>query len=457
MQANHTMNGATPAVRPAQAIRDEVRSLQLSDAERRAPAAGGRRRLPAWVWGLALLVGTGYGLDRWRPRGEAGEEIDVFVFSARTTAETLLEVNGNVVPRERINISAEAGGVVVRVAAEEGMRVKKGALLVQIDDARYRADLESARAALALVEAQRDEMKAGSRPQEIEQARASWKQAAARRAFLLEEWQSARVAEPGKGITRVEADRIRRDLQAAEAALEAARQSLLLVELGPREERKRAAQAEVDRAAAALAKAQVNFDRTRIVAPCDAVVLEKKVEVGEVIRPETATSPLVVLANPAEMEVEVEVSERNLQLLKQAREGKVLPEAYPDRPYRGRFDRLRPLVTRGSGVVKARVAILDPDDALLVEMNCRVLFSPGKSDSADADLPLLPEQARVREGDEWVAYVLDGQAARRRVIECGPAAGGSVPVRGGLRPGDRVLMAAGHSLYDGKVIRPRLP
>jgi multidrug resistance efflux pump len=383
---------------PAAGVREGLRSLQLKDAERRV-ATGGRRLPLARVLAVALLGGIGYGVwssglvsslsSWWASRGEKTpppvkiETVQPVAPSAPTAeGETLLPAHGNVAAHQRISVTAEVSGAVLAVPVEEGTKVKKGDLLVRIDDVRYKSEFDQAQASLALAQAQLDELKAGSRREEITQAKAAYEEAQHHMAGLTSELNRAYRA--GGAVSPSELDKIRTSLKEADAALKRHKAGLDLAEAGPRAEKVRAAEAQVAQAEAVLARARFFYEKTRIVAPCDAVVLEKKVEVGEVIHPEGLALPLCVLGNLAAMEAEMDVEESKLPLLKQAQEARLTLDAYPDRSYRARFLRLQPQVNRQRGVVKVRVEILDADEALLPDMNCRVQFLRGKPSSASA-------------------------------------------------------------------------
>jgi HlyD family secretion protein len=457
-----TRNNHAPADGPglpektSPAIASELRSLQLKDAERRSPVRPGRRRrLGRWlVPALLILAASGGGAWWWWTSGPSGEEVDVVLFTTEAKAETLLDKTGYVVPRNRITLSPEVGGIITRIHVEEGSRVKKGAVLIELDDARFKADWEQARAALASAEAQLDELKTGARPEEIDEARANLEQTQARLAFLRDEVKRGLRSGVGTAVSLAEHQRNIGNLNEAEALERSQKAHLKLIELGPRKEKIRVAEAEVLRARANVDKALFYYERTRIVAPCDCVVLERKVETGEAVHPEVLVGTLCVLADLNDLEAEAEVPERDLALLKDADECQVLPDAYPGRTYRARFNRLQPLVNRQRGVVKLKVSILDPDDALLPDMNCRILF-PRRGSPTSPELPLLPEEAVVREGPDSLVYVLDGLTARRRMVDCGRTIGSSVEIRHGLRHGEVVLLAGTRPMHDGDPVRPR--
>jgi HlyD family secretion protein len=441
----------------AEQINEALRSLQLSDAERRGSAPTRRRgRRLGWVAAFGLLGAAAVAMPWVRaPRVAEVAEVEAVVVAGRDSSDVLLDRSGTVVPRQRVSISAEVPGVIREVCVEEGAKVRKGDVLIRLDDARFRADLEQARAALAQAEAQRDKLKAGALPEELDQARAALAEAEAKVRNLRGEVDRAARALVGGGTSASEMHKLRTELRVAEEDVRCQKSRLKVLEKGAREEDLRAAQSDVDRCRGNLQKAQFYCDRTTIVAPCGGTVLERKAEVGEAVHPEFPSAPLCVLADLGTMEAEVDVQERDLPKLKQAGACQVIPEAYPDRAYRGRVGRMRPAVNK-SGAVNVRVTVLDGDDALLADMNCRVKFLEG-STPADAGHVWVPESALRQEGGQSVVYVFEGGVARRRVVERGTASEGSVEVRSGLKPGDVVLLPApGRPLSEGMPVRPRV-
>ena len=104
-------------------------------------------------------------------------------------------------------------------------------------------------------------------------------------------------------------------------------------------------------------------------------------------------------------------------------------------------------------VVKVRV--LNPDQHLLVDMNCRVLFVRKHDPNAAARLPRVPKRAVVEEdGAKPYVYVLDGLVARQRNVEVGEGDGEEIEIKSGLNKGEIVLMSGAESLSDGRRVRP---
>ena len=170
---------------------------------------------------------------------------------------------------DRIALPAPSAERIVSVDVREGDRVKAGAVLLTLERTRVAAQTDAVQ---AQAEQQRDvlaELEAGTRSEQIQQARAQLAsvQAQARdaRAYL------ARVQPLGqrKLVAAVEVDRARAAANSADAQVRAAQAALSELEHGARRERIAQAQAAVRAADAQVAVQTVALDKLRIVAPRD--------------------------------------------------------------------------------------------------------------------------------------------------------------------------------------------
>ena len=83
-----------------------------------------------------------------------------------------LQGSGRITARD-VKIASEIGGLVMQVAADEGAVVRKGDVLFRVDDSMLLAQRAQAEAAVQVARAQRDQLLAGARPEQIEAARAT--------------------------------------------------------------------------------------------------------------------------------------------------------------------------------------------------------------------------------------------------------------------------------------------
>jgi HlyD family secretion protein len=429
-----------------------LRDYQLADHERRGGRRSRRRRL-RWLLLAVVLAGVSLAGYSYRQAGNV-PEADVFVFTGKPAHEVLLDLSGFIVPRSKVVISPQVGGIVTKVLLpEEGKKVKTGALLFEIDDTRYKAEYLQAEASLATAEAQLEELKNGHEAEEKEHARALYEQARVQETLAGIEYERARQL-PASAMGKSEFDKVRSSYHDARAAVKVQKTNVDLMEHKTRYEKIRAAEAEVKRAAATRDRAKYYYDKTRIDAPADSegkprvfTVLQKNVNPGESIQADLVYTALCTLADLSEMEAEIDVQERDLHLLHKGTPCEVIPDAYPDRAYRGSLGRMQPQVNRQRGVVQVKVTIDNPDEFLLPDMNARVLFlAQPRSSGSDSDLPRIPVKALVPRSEPPAVYVLDGSAARLRTLQLGVTVGESVQVREGLQADDKILLPVSQPL-----------
>jgi multidrug resistance efflux pump len=372
-----------------------LRNFPIAEHERRSdlgPASRWPLRKRKLPWLLAAVVLTAASAAGYSYRQNNNKNVtatDIFTSIGKPTKEVVLDLSGFVVPHTKIVVSPQVNGVVLRVwISEEGQIVKTGDPLFEIDDVRYKAEYQQAEAALASAEARLEELENGREPEEKAQARALYEQAKVQEQLATREYERARKLSASV-IGQAEYDRILTNYYDAKAGVKVQKANVDRVEAKTRHEKINAAKAEVKRARAARDRAKYYLDKTKINAPADSegkprvfTVLQKNVNPGESIQADFMYTALCTLADLREMEAEVEVQERDLHLLYKGMPCEIIPDAYPDRSYRGVLSRMQPLVNRQRGVVQVKVAITGPDQFLLPDMNARVMFLKDASSGA---------------------------------------------------------------------------
>jgi len=201
---------------------------------------------------------------------------------------------------------------------------------------------------------------AGARTQEIEQARAALRNAAATREWTERDFRRARDLFAKDLIAMADVDRARQayevavatetaareqlalrqagprthEVEGARAEARAARERVALLRRGPRPDAVAAAQAQVAQARAALALARTRAAEMRLASPIDGVVLRKNLEAGETASPGVA---IVTLMDPREVWLRAYVPETDVGRLKIGQAAAVAVDAYADRRFAGRI------------------------------------------------------------------------------------------------------------------------
>jgi multidrug resistance efflux pump len=388
----------TEPIKSPASLTDRVRSLSLP-AE---TAPGILRRKSLWL--LAALVAAAAGGTWWwlsktevrvtnvddhsaapaasSPAGTSAAETAASPAPVPTAdiGEVTLESKGYVIPAHQILISPKVSGMIVKLNFEEGMRVKKGDVLAELESVDYKADVEHAKALLASAKQRLLELERGNRPEEIAAAKAELAEAQAQRQQLLSAWRRNAALHRNKTISENEYEQSESSYKAMDQRVTKLSHNLKLMEDGPRVERIDAARAEVSQNEANLAKAQWRLGNCTIVAPISGTILKKNAEEGNVVNPIAfnGSFSLCDMADLSDLEVELSIQERDIARVRKGQKCKVRAEAFSDRVYDGVVSRLMPIADRAKGAVPVRVKLTVPAEEegvyLKPEMSAVVSF-----------------------------------------------------------------------------------
>jgi RND family efflux transporter MFP subunit len=313
----------------------------------------------------------------------------------RDTLRTGPTISGTLQPRDAATINAEVAGSVVQTYVDRGEPVKKGELLIRIDDVSERQNFLSA-------------------------------QSAARSAQLAEEnaesdlqrdtrlYQAGAIAE--------------RDLEATKRALAAAR----------------AASAD---AGARLATARQQLDKTTVTSPLAGVVSDRPVNAGDVVQPGT---PLITVIDPSSMRLEAAVPSDEVSGIEVGAPVRFTVSGYGARAFTGRVERINPAVDPTTRQVLIFVSIPNATSKLVAG-----LFAEGRV-ATESRLALEVSADAVDQSGvtPMVTRIAHGKAERVPVqLGVRDEAADRFEIRSGLAPGDTLLLGSAQSVVPGTEVR----
>jgi HlyD family secretion protein len=144
---------------------------------------------------VAGAVGSGWWVlhqhpERWFWLQDQYEVARSWLGLAPNERETMLTASG-FIEAKQVSVTAELGGRIVDILAQEGDEVEAGTVLVRLDDRLLRAQIQQAEAAVALAEAGLAQAKAGTRPTALRRAEAELAHAVAVQDAATTAWQDA--------------------------------------------------------------------------------------------------------------------------------------------------------------------------------------------------------------------------------------------------------------------------
>jgi len=253
-------------------------------------------------------------------------------------------------------LSTKISGIVSQVAVEDYQRVKAGDLLVQIKDDDFRAQVEQAEAGVL---AARAALENNHRQKELQSSKIAQAQANvnAARADVertrLERNREEALEKTGSSTHQkleqavADEERLRATMMSRQAELDTQRRQVAVLDAQEKQ-----LKADMSAKEAAVKLARINLDYTRIVAPTDGIVGERKVLPGQLVSPGTQVISLVsqtvwVIANYKETQL------RNVRIGDRA---DVMVDGVPGITFTGRVETISP----ASG---SQFSLLPPDNA----------------------------------------------------------------------------------------------
>lgn len=197
--------------------------------------------------------------------------------------------------RDRLELTAEANEPIVEVAVREGDRVAAGTPLLKLSSDTAQARLDQATATMNVADRKLAELIQGPRAQEITEARAALESATSSERTAGNEFKRVSDLVARRLLSESELDQVRARRDSAIAGHKQANARLNLLLEGTRREAVEQAQAELQRARAALAETQTSVARYTVVAPRAGVIEALPYKLGE--RPPTGAPVVVMLAD----------------------------------------------------------------------------------------------------------------------------------------------------------------
>jgi HlyD family secretion protein len=248
-----------------------------------------------------------------------------------TRTETVIRASGSI-EATAVRISSKSSGEILKVFASEGLAVKPGDALAQIDHGSLDLQLAQARAGAAYARAELALLNKGAREEDIAQAEERVKEAQEILRNADEDF--ARMEELFKNgsATRKQRDDAEARLAVARSQSNSAEQSLKKVSNAVRPEEVRAAEAKVDQAEYAVRIIQKMIDDCTVRCAVRGIVTSRLVEEGELALPGT---PLLVVSVLDAVDLVIYVPEPSLGRITIGEPAKITIDAFPDRSFQG--------------------------------------------------------------------------------------------------------------------------
>ena len=246
-----------------------------------------------------------------------------------------------------VDVAPEISGRLTSVAVHEGMFVRKGTVVFQLDPAipqaalnQAEASLVSARASLVLAQALHDKAVNGSRPGEVRAAEATVRRLQSQEDMARLNLDRVEALFKGSAVSQDDLDRARTAHESARQSRENAAQNLALLQEGSRKEDLAAAKAAVElarsrvvEATAAAENSRDNLARCTVRAPFDGWVVRRWIDPGAM---PLAAQPVISMFDPATLRVDANIEEKYLHDVAVGDVADISVDSYPSLKLHGR-------------------------------------------------------------------------------------------------------------------------
>lgn len=300
-----------------------------------------------------------------------------------------ITLTGTLRASEQSDVAADASGKVTSTMVERGQSVKKGEVLAVLD-------ARGASLSAAAAEAQANLAKS-----QLEQAR--------------RECDRVKQLRETGAISQAEFDRTTSQCQTQQWSLTAA-------------------QAQQQTATKVLGD-------TRIRAPFDGVIGERRVEVGQFVAPNTTVATIYT---PDPLRLEITVPEMRVGAIKTDMAVRFRVSAYENEVFAGTVRFISPHIRPSTRDLVVEAVVANADHRLRPGM-----FAVAKLPLAEKPMPVISAKSVRTEEGVARAFVVIDKLAQERLIQAGEERDGFVGVTSGIKEGERVIVEPGPNVRDG--------
>ncbi len=381
----------------------------------------------------------------WNEHRTPASDVRKAVVSRRTIHRTVVS-SGTVKLQvgAEVKVGSRISGTVSRLFVQVGDRVEKGEVVAIIEHEDLLSKIRQAEAVLNNRKAKLYAIQQ-TRPREINQARASIEELAAKLDMARLTHQRQRSLREGDYVSQESLDKAKNEVKVLEAQLLSARENLALIE-ARYETDLQVARSEVAETEAELESARINLAYATIRAPISGVVGSISTQEGETVAASLSAPTFITLIDLDRLQIHDFVDETDIGMVQVGQEARFMVDAYPGHIIKGKVETIYPMATIQENVVyyEVIISILDQGEAVIrpeMTANVRIII-----DSHPQALA-IPNEAIVRKDGKHLVAALDpaGNIKKRR-IKVGWVDNEYTEILSGLKEGETVLI--GGSLKD---------
>ena len=369
-----------------------------------------------------------------------GPKIPAALVVQRDFIQTIV-ATGHVETPHRISVGSQIVGVVKNIPVSEGQIVQAGQVLIELDDAEWRAAAQQADMLVLQAQARLRQVREVQAPV----AAQSLVQAEINVSYAEKQWHRNVDLFTKSFISQAALDEAKKNVDLTQAQLQTAKKQVQTTH--PTGSDYQIAATSLSQAEANSKVAYSRRQHTIIKTPIAGTLISRDVETGDVVQ---AGKALMTLSPSGATQLVVQIDEKNLPLLVLGQLARASADAYPTLNFSAAISYINPSVDLQRGSVEIKLNVPEPPAYLRQDMTVSVDIQVATRLRA----LLVPTDTihDVKGRQPWVLKVADGKA-RKQVLRVGLQSAGMSEVLSGLSVNDRVLTFT-NEVNEGDRIRP---
>ena len=365
-----------------------------------------------------------------------------------------ISATGTVEPNFKVEVKSKASGEVLSFPFEEGDRVKKGTLLLQLDKSDEQRNVAKARTELSSSAAKYKKAETSlllqntkyntdlkSSQSEIETALANLKEAEDKLKRQRELFEKKFVSQESLDTAATLFKVNQENLVQARTRLQTAEDSIHDITM--KENEIELVQSEVKRSEISVDEAEERLDETEIFAPIDGVIIEKFIEEGQIIASGISNvsggTAIATIADMSRLFIIADIDETDIGSVKIGHAVRITADAYPKEVFKGKVTRIAPqgLIENSITIFKAKIEVQGTGKNLLKPMmsaNIDIVTHQVKD-------TVYTTRAAIRKDDEGkYVMVLKNEEPEKVRVKTGIRNPIHAQILSGLNPDDEVIL-----------------
>ena len=369
----------------------------------------------------------------------------------RGPVSQIISAEAVVFPLEQATVAPKITSTVKKFYVQRGTPVKKGQLLVELENADLAAAAEASKGDFEQADAAYNTTIGASLPQQIQKAELDAQSAKSAYDAQQKVYDSRKELFQQGAIPRRDLDAAGVALTQARSQNEQAQKQLADLQRLGREQALKSAEGSRHSAEGKYRGAEALLSYSEIRSPIDGVVTDRPLYEGD---PATTNQPILTVMNLSRLIAKAHIAQSEAAALKIGNPAELKVPGLDD-PIKGRVTLISPALDPGSTTIEVWAEASKPDPALKPGMT--VQLSMTAKTVKDAIFVSASAVFKNSDGADYVLFAGSDNLAHQKVVQVGIRNSESAQILSGINPGDKVITSGGYALPDKTKIEIEAP